>query len=209
MNGESWTFFRAFLRAPLVVASVTPSSSFLTSRVIAAAEPASAEVVVELGPGTGGITRSLLAAMGPEGRLIAIERTPEFVEGLGRIGDRRLSVVNACASSIGEELARRGLKAADAVVSGIPFSTLPAPLAEDIVRAVFAALGPGGRFVAYQVSDRVAEYARPVMGEPTVEFELRNVPPTRVFTWRSRHASGDGADRVAGKLDGVTRTPPA
>jgi phosphatidylethanolamine/phosphatidyl-N-methylethanolamine N-methyltransferase len=47
-----------------------------------------------------------------------------------------------------------------------------------------AALRPGGRFVAYQVSDRVAAYARPVFGKARVEFELCNVPPMRVFSWR-------------------------
>ncbi|HEX7718348.1 MAG TPA: hypothetical protein VF389_00960, partial [Woeseiaceae bacterium] len=45
-------------------------------------------------------------------------------------------------------------------------------------------LAPGGVFVAYQFTDRVAEYTRPVMGKPAIEFELCNVPPLRLFTWR-------------------------
>ena len=122
--------------------------------------------------------------MGQEGRLIAIERTEAFVEGLGRIGDARLDIVHGCASTLGEQLEQRGLEAADAVVSGIPFSTLPKALAARIVEAIDAALAPGGRFVAYQFTDRVAAYTRPVMGKPAVKLEVRNVPPVRVFTWR-------------------------
>jgi phospholipid N-methyltransferase len=153
-------------------------------RVVAAADLATASVVVEFGAGTGGITRSLLNAMGPQARLLVLERTPEFVRNLQLIDDTRLCVVHGCASSIGAELERRGYPAADAVISGIPFSTLPEALGAEIAAAVHAALGPGGRFVAYQFTDRVADYVRPLMGAPVIEHELRNIPPLRVFTWR-------------------------
>jgi phosphatidylethanolamine/phosphatidyl-N-methylethanolamine N-methyltransferase len=196
MARDNWTFLQAFLKSPRVVASVFPSSSFLERRVVRAADVGSARAVVELGAGTGGITRSLLEAMGEDGRLIAIERTAAFVEGLGRIGDARLDIVHGCASTLGAQLQQRGLPAADAVVSGIPFSTLPKALAASIVEAIDAALAPGGRFVAYQFTDRVAAYTRPVMGKPAVEHEMRNVPPVRVFTWRKN----GGAQPRDGKL---------
>lgn len=183
MHGENWTFFREFIKAPRVVASVVPSSSFLKRRVIKAADLGTAEVVLELGPGTGGLTRSLLQALGPQAHLLAIERTAELAQLVEQIDDSRLEVVHGCASSIGEELSRRGYAAADAIVSGIPFSTMPGKLAAEIIAAVHAALSPAGRFVAYQVSDRVADHASPVMGDPAIERELRNVPPARVFTW--------------------------
>lgn len=199
MARDNWTFLQAFFKSPRVIASVVPSSSFLERRVVRAADVGSARAVVELGAGTGGITRSLLAAMGQEGRLIAIERTEAFVEGLGRIGDARLDIVHGCASTLGEQLEQRGLDTADAVVSGIPFSTLPKALAARIVEAIDAALAPGGRFVAYQFTDRVAAYTRPVMGKPAVKLEVRNVPPVRVFTWRKNGA----APPRDGKLYGV------
>jgi len=184
MARDNWMFLQAFLKSPRVIASVFPSSSFLERRVVRAADVGSARAVIELGAGTGGITRTLLEAMGQDGRLIAIERTAAFVDGLGRIGDPRLDVVHGCASTLVAQLEQRGLPAADAVVSGIPFSTLPKALAARIVEAIAAALAPGGRFVAYQFTDRVAAYTRPVMGKPAVEHEMRNVPPVRVFTWR-------------------------
>lgn len=193
-SSEKWTFFQAFLKSPRVVASVIQSSSFVERRIIAAADLAIASVVVEFGAGTGGTTRSLLNAIGPQARLLVIERTSEFVRNLQRIDDTRLCVVHGCASSIGAELERRGYPAADAVISGIPFSTLPETLAAEIVAAVHTALGPGGRFVAYQFTDRVAHYVWPLMGAPEVEYELRNVPPLRVFTWRKESGSGTAAN---------------
>ena len=122
--------------------------------------------------------------MDAEAHLLVIERTAIFVEQLRQIEDRRLDVVHGCASSVGEEMDRRGLPPADAVVSGIPFSTLSEGVAREIIDALYDALRPGGRFVAYQFSSRVADYARPVLGAPEVEHELRNIPPMRVFVWR-------------------------
>jgi len=192
MGSENWTFFRAFLKSPRVVASIIPSSSYLERRVVRAADLASASVVVELGAGTGGVTRALLQAMSPQARLLAIERTAVFVENLRRIDGTRLDVVHGCASSIGAQLKRSGYSAADAVVSGIPFSTLPESLASAILAAVHSALSPGGRFVAYQFVDRVVDYAEPLLGEPEVEHELRNLPPLRVFTWRKAAGPEEG-----------------
>jgi len=189
MDNDNWTFLRAFLKSPRVVGSVIPSSSCLERKIVTAAEAEGASVLVELGVGTGGTTRSLLKAMPPQARLLAIERTPEFVHMLQHTVDPRLEVVHGCASSIEVEMGKRGYVDTDAVVSGIPFSTLPKGLAAEIVRAIYQVLAPGGRFVAYQFTDRVADYMRPVMGAPEIEHELRNVPPVRVFTWRKPGAA--------------------
>ena len=184
MAVASWTFFRAFLKAPKTVASVIPSSSFLERRVIREAGIADAKVVVEFGAGTGGVTRAMLDAMRPDARLIAIEWTADFIPGLQRIGDDRLEVINGCASTVRQQLSERGYSGADAIVSGIPFSTMPPELCEKIARAIMDALNPGGCFVAYQFSDRVADYLRPVMGDPEVQHEILNIPPLRTFIWR-------------------------
>lgn len=183
---DNWKFFQAFLRSPRVVASVIPSSSLAVRRVVRTAEPEAAKVVVELGGGTGCMTRALLQAMAPEGRLLVFERMADFIPALDRIADERLQVVHGCASSIRAELATRGYPAADLVISGIPFSTLPEILAGEIAAEIHAALRPGGCFIAYQFNDRVVDYTRPLMGAPDVEFVLYNVPPVRLFTWRKQ-----------------------
>jgi phosphatidylethanolamine/phosphatidyl-N-methylethanolamine N-methyltransferase len=183
MGSGNWLFARAFLHQPRVVASVLPSSRILERRIIKAANIVDARVVVEFGGGTGGTTRAMLRALPPDGRLIVIERTAAFIGGLQRIGDPRLEVVHGCASQVGAELAQRGLAGADAIVSGIPFSTLPPAVARNIAAAVRDSLVPGGRFIAYQFTDRVADYLSPLLGEPLVQHEFWNVPPVRVFTW--------------------------
>ncbi len=179
-------FFRGFLKSPKEVGSIIPSSRFLERRIVRCADVGNARVIVELGPGTGGTTRALLRAMGPDAELHAIEINPRFVNLLrSRFQDPRLHVHEASAADVTDILARHGHDGADVILSGIPFSTMPRELGIDILRSVQGALRPDGRFVAYQFRDRVETLGREVMGRPRVQTEIRNVPPMRVYTWQS------------------------
>jgi phospholipid N-methyltransferase len=182
--GDRLAFLRGFVRVPAGVGSVAPSSHRLEQRLVRNARIAEARTVVELGPGTGGTTRAFLRAMGREARLLAIELDPVFHARIAAaVRDPRLNVECGSAERIAELLAARRLPAPDAIVSGIPFSTMPAEVGERIAAAVHAVLAPGGRFVAYQVRPRVAGFATPHFGPPSRQWELWNLPPMRVFTW--------------------------
>ncbi len=177
-------FLLGFVRDPAGVGSVVPSSRRLERRLARNARIAQARSVVELGPGTGGTTRAFLDTMAPQARLLAIELDPVFARRLGAgIRDRRLHVECGSAERIAEMLAARRMPAPDAIVSGIPFSTMPQDVGERIAAAVAAVLRPGGVFVAYQVRPRVADFTTPHLGAPRFEWEPWNVPPMRVFTW--------------------------
>lgn len=177
-------FLRGFLRHPAQVGSVWPSSHRLEQRLVRSAGVAQARTVVELGPGTGGTTAALLEAMPPAARLLAIELDPTFHQHLRHsLHDGRLLLELGSAERLAEVLAARRLPAPDAIVSGIPFSTMPADMSDRIAAAIAQVLRPGGRFVAYQVRAHVAAYARPYLGTPETRWEPVNVPPVRVFTW--------------------------
>jgi phosphatidylethanolamine/phosphatidyl-N-methylethanolamine N-methyltransferase len=181
---DSAAFLRGFLERPSEVASVVPSSVVLETRVVHAADVAEARCIVELGPGTGGTTRALLRALPPDGRLLAIDVNPGFCARLKReIDDPRLVVHFGSAEALGETLLQHALPAPDAVVSGIPFSTLPGALAQTIAASIHASLAPGGRMVAYQWRPHVARYLTPHFGPPSTTWVWRNVPPMRIFRW--------------------------
>ncbi|MBS1269939.1 MAG: rRNA adenine N-6-methyltransferase [Gammaproteobacteria bacterium] len=177
------TFFQGFLRRPQTVGSVIPSSKFLVRRILKLADIRENDTVVELGPGTGGTTHALLNKLGPTGRLLGIEVEWKFVELLQQIDDARLIPHHGSAEDISNILKDHGLGKPDVVISGIPFSTMPAEAGQKIVRAIFSVLPPGKSFVAYQLRDRVAELAAPVFGKPEVSLELINIPPMRVYKW--------------------------
>jgi phosphatidylethanolamine/phosphatidyl-N-methylethanolamine N-methyltransferase len=180
---ERFAFFQGFLKNPARVGSVIPSSRFLERRVVELADVGRARAVVELGPGTGGTTRALLRAMAPDARLLGIELDADFVRILSAMRDPRLVVHHGDARGLERHLRAHGFPVPEVVVSGIPFSTIPRRIGREILQAVFHALAPGGRFVAYQVRDRVGELGRELFGRPQVQVELLNVPPMRVYRW--------------------------
>jgi len=188
-------FLRGFLERPTEVGSVIPSSRFLERRIVRSADLRRARTVVELGPGTGGTTRALLRNMASDARLLAIEINPRFVRLLRASNpDPRLIVHEGSAQDIAPALARYGLPAPDAVLSGIPFSTMERELGLDILRSVRESLAPNGRFVAYQFRDRVESLGSHVFGSGSVQTELRNVPPMRVYRWDVRRNDEDDTE---------------
>ena len=176
-------FLKGFLRQPKGVGSVIPSSRFLERKMVRMAGVAQAESVIELGPGTGGTTRAILAAMPETATLLAIELDPAFADHVRNIDDRRLIVHQGSAEHLAELIAAHRLRAPNAILSGIPFSTMPEDVGTRIIEAIRDVLAPGGCFVAYQFRGAVAERARPILGEPDVSPEFFNIPPMRVYRW--------------------------
>lgn len=177
-------FLRGFLHHPARVGSIMPSSHRLEQRLVREARISEARTVLELGPGTGGTTAALLRAMSPGAQLIAIELDGDFHQHLcSTIDDPRFILERGSAERLESFLAAWNLPAPDAIVSGIPFSTMPHEVAERVAAAIARVLQPGGRFVAYQVRAHVADFVSPHLGPPDKHWEVINVPPVRVFTW--------------------------
>jgi len=177
-------FFLNFLRRPALIGSVVPSSRFLERRIVQTARIAQSRIVVELGPGTGGTTRAILEALPRRAHLLAIEINPDFVSCLKAHPDPRLSIFLGSAEHIRRALEVCDHRRPDAVVSGIPFSTMPAQVGRKILREIWDCLAPGGRFVAYQLMNRVALLEPLLLGNPDVQLECLNLPPLRVYSWR-------------------------
>ena len=181
-SGNALLFARNFFRHPRMLGSIVPSSRFLIKQLLEPIDFARARVIVEYGPGVGGITTEVLRRMRPDGALIAIEMNPDFVAYLrGSIGDRRLHVVEGSAVGVDEVLRRCGFQRADYIISGIPFSTIPAPIRERILRKTRDVLEPHGAFLVYQFSTRVLDDLKRIFGYVGRKFEPLNVLPAHLF----------------------------
>jgi len=181
-DGHVLLFARNFFRHPRMLGSIVPSSRFLIRELLSPVDWTRARVIVEYGPGVGGITAEVLRRMRPDALLIAIEMNPDFVSYLrGALTDPRLRVVEGSAESVDEILGRFGQHQADYIISGIPFSTIPAPLRERILRKTRAVLAPGGAFLVYQFSTRVLADLKRTFGYVARRFEPLNVLPAHLF----------------------------
>lgn len=174
---------REFLRAPAMVGSAFPASHRLVERTLAPLDWSQIRLFVEFGPGTGSFTRAALARLAPQARLVALETGRDFVRHLKRtIADPRLHVIEAPAQAVAEIMADYG--PADCILSGIPFSTLPADDRRRIARASREALSPEGVFVAYQMRKGVRRLLEERFSEIREDYEWRNVPPCHIY-WAS------------------------
>jgi phosphatidylethanolamine/phosphatidyl-N-methylethanolamine N-methyltransferase len=177
------TFCKEFLRHPRQIGSLIPSSHFLERRIVDAARIHSAKTIVELGPGIGGTTRAILGAASSDARLLCIEVNAHLRALVHSIEDDRLIVHLGDGRGLQEILSLYRLGSPDVVISGIPFSTISSTSGSQILEEIFSVLAPGGCFVAYQVSKRVATLCRPLFGQEHMELELFNIPPMRVYRW--------------------------
>ncbi len=182
VNEGTLLFARSFFRHPRMLGSVIPSSRFLIREVLRPVDWERARVIVEYGPGVGSITAEILRRMRPDARLIAIEMHSDFVRYLrNTFDDERLQVIEGSAADVEDILRQAGCEKASYIISGIPFSTLPAALREHILRKSCAVLEPGGEFLVYQFSTRVLRDLQRVFGCVRRRFEPLNVLPAHLF----------------------------
>jgi phospholipid N-methyltransferase len=186
------SFLLEFIRNPLTVGAVAPSSDAL-ARVAAAPVPRTGEpVVVELGPGTGAFTDAIQRRLAGRGRHIAVEINHRFAD---RLAARHpgVDVVVADAGQVRELLAERGLATADVIVSGLPWAAFAAGRQRDVLAAAAGVLAPDGAFTTFAyVHARWAAPARRLHWSLRSRFDevvlgrtvWANLPPALVYHCR-------------------------
>jgi phospholipid N-methyltransferase len=184
--GPLGMFFREFLKHPVMVGSVIPSSGRLIDKMLGPVDWERTKLFVEYGPGVGTFCGQILERMAADATLIAIDTNAEFIRYLGRrIADSRFVPVQGSAADVRSIIGDRGFDGADYVLSGLPFSTLPAGVGATIAEETHAALNPGGAFLVYQFSPKVRDFLDPHFERIDHGFELVNVPPAQLYwAWK-------------------------
>jgi phospholipid N-methyltransferase len=185
-RSQQWQFLRGFLKHPVMVGSIIPSSKVLIEKMLRPVDWENTRLFVEYGPGVGTFTRPILDLLGPDATLVTIDTNPEFTKYLREsIDDPRLVPVTGSAADVEHILAERGLGQADYVLSGLPFSTLPPGVGDAIAEATAKVVRLGGAFLVYQFSPKVKDFIAPHFERLERGFEWINVPPATLFwAWR-------------------------
>lgn len=140
-------FLRRWLANPLQMGSIVPSSAALCRRVAAEIRRAPDEAVLELGAGTGVISRGLIDSGLPPTRLIVVEIVPAMAEHLRRVLPGVL-VIEGDARALPALLPRVWHGKIGSVVCGIPLVLLPVPEQRRFIDAI-EAVAPGRGFLHY------------------------------------------------------------
>ncbi|HEX8841389.1 MAG TPA: methyltransferase domain-containing protein [Sphingomicrobium sp.] len=186
-----WEFLRGFIKNPVMVGSIIPSSKVLIEKMLRPVDWENTKLFVEYGPGVGTFTRPVLERLSPDARLVTIDTNPDFTRYLREaIDDERLVPVTGSAADVEKILADRGLGDADYVLSGLPFSTLPPGVGDAIAEATAKVIRPGGAFLVYQFSPKVKDFINPHFDRIERGFEWVNVPPATLF-WAYKDEPAD------------------
>ena len=152
-------FVKGFIKHPVMVGSIVPSSPTLIRHMLRPVDWKNTKLFVEYGPGVGTFCRPVLERMAGDATLIAIDTNPDFIDYLRKdIRDSRFIAVHGSAADVEEIVRAHGFEQADYVLSGLPFSTLPAGVGPAIAAATHRVLRPGGAFLVYQFRARARDF---------------------------------------------------
>jgi phospholipid N-methyltransferase len=175
-------FLKGFLKHPVMVGSIIPSSPTLIAHMLRPVDWNKTRLFVEYGPGVGAFCRPILEQLPGDATLIAIDTNPDFVEYLQRdIRDSRFFPVLGSAADVEAIVRAHGFDHADYVLSGLPFSTLPQGVGPAIAAATHRILRPGGAFLVYQFRARARDFLAAHFDRIDKGFEWVNVPPCFLF----------------------------
>jgi phosphatidylethanolamine/phosphatidyl-N-methylethanolamine N-methyltransferase len=146
---EYLDFFRAFAARPKFTGAIAPSSRDLARMMVRGFDLPGSRLVVEVGPGTGAITRTILERLPRPERYLGLELNPDFVRRLRRrFPDARF--VQGSAEDAGAIVTQHGGgQPADYVVCGLPWSMFSTALQERILGSIASVLCEGGGFSTF------------------------------------------------------------
>lgn len=142
------SFLQEFLRAPRSIGAIAPSSGALAEAMLAPLDLGNRGTVLELGPGTGAFTAPIAAHLGPWHRYLGVEINPNFVR-LLRLRYPTLDFAQASVEEIERLLDERHWDKIDAVVSSLPWASLPAALQERVFPTLSRRSRPGAVFSTF------------------------------------------------------------
>jgi phosphatidylethanolamine/phosphatidyl-N-methylethanolamine N-methyltransferase len=183
---EEIRFFKGMMQGPKTVGSIVPTSSVTARKMASIVNPHSGLPVLELGPGTGAITKAILGrGILPE-NLVAIEYSTDFYNHLVR-RYRGVHFINGDAFDLDRTLGVLRGQTFDSVVSGIPMLNFPMQARVDLLERLLDRV-PSGRPVV-QISYGPVS---PIIARPEryhiqhFDFIVRNIPPAQLWIYR-RH----------------------
>jgi phospholipid N-methyltransferase len=179
-------FLKGFLKHPVMVGSIIPSSETLITHMLRPVDWANTRLFVEYGPGVGTFSQHILKHLPADAVYIAIDTNSDFITYLSdTILDTRFRPVLGSAADVEQIVRDSGFDHADYVLSGLPFSTLPTGVGPAIAKATADVLRPGGAFLVYQFRAKVRDFIAPHFGRIDQAMEYWNVPPCCLFwAWK-------------------------
>jgi phosphatidylethanolamine/phosphatidyl-N-methylethanolamine N-methyltransferase len=188
---ENIQFLQAFLKNPGTVGSITPSSPELAKRMVAGIRPDENNVVLELGVGTGAITKFLQEIVPDDSSYLGIELDRDLVRTL-RKNYPNMKIVRGNALQASEIHSRSGFGKVGTIICCLPFVSMPNEVGEKILLEIDKFMQLGCTFRTFQYAHgyyfpsaiKLREFMRKRYGKSRRSpLIVKNVPPAYTLTW--------------------------
>ncbi len=180
---EELRFIRVRQESPNVGA-ILPSGKVMARKMASVVDPSSGLPVLEIGPGTGVMTRAILERGIPPERLFLIELSTTFACRL-RVDFPGVNVIQGDAFELSRTLGEYSGITFDCVISGLPLLSFPVEKRIALIEGLLDRLPPGRPVV--QFSYQPFSPVPPGGGDYKVEvfrYVLRNIPPAKTWLYR-------------------------
>lgn len=181
---EEIRFFKGWIDKPKAVGAILPTSGITARRMASVVNPESDLPVLELGPGTGVITKAILERGVEPSKLFSVEYSADFFRHL-QATYPGVNFLHGDAFDLDTVLGEARDQKFDSVISAVPLLSFPMEKRLEILEDLLNRI-PAGRPVM-QISYSPVSPIPVGRGAYSVEqfdFILRNLPPAKLWVYR-------------------------
>lgn len=181
---EEIRFFKGMMQGPKLVGAIVPTSSITAKKMASIVNPNSGLPVLELGPGTGVITKAILARGVPAERLVSVEYSEDFYNHL-KDTYPEVNFIHGDAFDLDHTLGALAGQKFDSVVSAVPLLNFPMQDRIRLLESLLDRLPPGRPVVQISYGP-----VSPIIAKPHsyhiqhFDFIVRNIPPAQLWIYR-------------------------
>jgi phospholipid N-methyltransferase len=179
-------FIKEFIKEPRKVGSVIPSSNYLVEEMCNI-KFENCKCIVEYGPGTGVFSHKIISKKNENTILLLIEKNKNFFNYLSKLYCYKdnVIIINDGAENIKKYLNKYNIKKIDYIISGLPFTSLPNNLSNNILNTSKDIICNYGEFRTFQYSLMKKYLFEKYFNKISITKILINFPPANLLVCKN------------------------
>ena len=175
-------FIKESLKNIKEVGTVLPSSKFIVEKMVAPINFKKKLTILELGPGSGVITKKLLEKMSYDSQLICFETNKTFYQELKKINDNKMVLINKSAEKMKLHLDEFEIEKVDYIVSSVPLVSLSKETTNKILSVSVEILGKSGKLIQLQYTKLLDKKLKSYYNQIDIQFTPKYYLPAFIYT---------------------------
>ena len=175
-------FLKESLKNIRQIGSIFPSSRFVVRKMIEPIDFEKKIIVLELGSGTGVITKQIIEKLNSDSTLICFETNQKFCQELEKMKNEKMTLINKSAETMKTYIKQLKIEQVDYIVSSVPLMTISQEDTNKILTASVEILGNQGKFIQLQYTKVLDKKIRTYYNQIDITFTLKYYLPAFIYT---------------------------